>query len=147
MATGTTDAFPYLSFRFRVEFDNVIAGGFTECTGLTVETEVEERREGGLNEFAHKLPKGTKYGTLILKRGFLDSTDLWDWNARVIAGQTEQRKNLSIVLLDGEGNDKIRWDVRDALPIKWSGSELKSDGNTVMIETLELVHHGFVRAS
>ena len=147
MATGTADAFPYLSFRFRVEFDNVIAGGFTECTGLTVETEVEERREGGLNEFAHKLPKGTKYGTLTLKRGFLDSTDLWDWNARVIAGQTEQRKNLSIVLLDGEGNDKIRWDVRDALPIKWSGSELKSDGNTVMIETLELVHHGFVRAS
>ncbi|MND04122.1 T4-like virus tail tube protein gp19 [compost metagenome] len=51
------------------------------------------------------------------------------------------------MLLDGEGNDKIRWDVRDALPIKWSGSELKSDGNTVMIETLELVHHGFVRAS
>ena len=147
MPTGTIDAFPYLSFRFRVEFDNVIAGGFTECTGLTVETEVEERREGGLNEFAHKLPKGTKYGTLTLKRGFLDSTDLWDWNARVIAGQTEQRKNLSIVLLDGEGNDKIRWDVRDALPIKWSGSELKSDGNTVMIETLELVHHGFVRAS
>ena len=147
MATGTADAFPYLSFRFRVEFDNVIAGGFTECTGLTVETEVEERREGGLNEFAHKLPKGTKYGTLTLKRGFLDSTDLWDWNAKVIAGQTEQRKNLSIVLLDGEGNDKIRWDVRDALPIKWSGSELKSDGNTVMIETLELVHHGFVRAS
>jgi len=147
VATGTADAFPYLSFRFRVEFDNVIAGGFTECTGLTVETEVEERREGGLNEFAHKLPKGTKYGTLTLKRGFLDSTDLWDWNAKVIAGQTEQRKNLSIVLLDGEGNDKIRWDVRDALPIKWSGSELKSDGNTVMIETLELVHHGFVRAS
>lgn len=144
---GTSDAFPYLSFRFRVEFDNVIAGGFTECTGLTVETEVEERREGGLNEFAHKLPKGTKYGTLTLKRGFLDTTDLWDWNARVIAGQTEQRKNLSIVLLDGEGNDKIRWDVREALPIKWSGSELKSDGNTVMIETLELVHHGFVRAS
>lgn len=147
MPTGTNDAFPYLSFRFRVEFDNVIAGGFTECTGLTVETEVEEHREGGLNEFSHKLPKGTKYGTLTLKRGFLDSTDLWDWNANVIAGQTQQRKNLSIVLLDGEGNDKIRWDVRDALPIKWSGSELKSDGNTVMIETLELVHHGFVRAS
>jgi phage tail-like protein len=145
--TGTADAFPYLSFRFRVEFDNVIAGGFTECTGLQVETEVEEHREGGLNEFAHKLPKGAKYGTLTLKRGFLDSTDLWDWNTKVIAGQTQQRKNLSIVLLDGEGNDKVRWDVRDALPIKWSSSELKSDGNTVMIESLELVHHGFVRAT
>jgi phage tail-like protein len=147
MPTGSMDAFPYLSFRFRVEFDNVIAGGFSECTGLLVETEVEEHREGGLNEFTHKLPKGTKYGTLTLKRGFLDTTDLWDWHENVVAGQTQQRKNLSIILLDGEGNDKIRWDVREALPVKWSSSEFKSDGNTVMVETLELVHHGFVRAT
>jgi phage tail-like protein len=147
MATGTVDAFPYLAFRFRIEFDNVIAGGFTECAGLQVETEVEEHREGGLNEFTHKLPKGTKYGTLTLRRGFLDTTDLWDWHQSVIAGQTQQRKNLSIILLDGEGNDKIRWDVRGALPVKWSSSEFKADGNTVMVETLELVHHGFVRAT
>lgn len=147
MANGTVDAFPYVSFRFRIEIDNVIAGGFTECSGLQVETEVEEHREGGLNEFSHKLPKGAKYGTITLKRGFIDGTDLWDWNQKVIAGQTQQRKNLSIILLDGTGNDKIRWDVRDALPVKWSSSEFKSDGNTVMVETLELVHHGFVRGA
>jgi phage tail-like protein len=145
MANGTVDSFPYLSFRFRIEFDNVIAGGFTECSGMQVETEVEEHREGGLNEYAHKLPKGTKYGTLTLKRGFMDATDLWDWNQDVISGVAE-RKNLSVILMDSLGNDKIRWDVREALPIKWSSSELKADGNTVMVETLELVHHGFVRA-
>jgi phage tail-like protein len=147
MPNGTAGAFPYVSFRFRIEFDSVIAGGFTECSGLQVETEVEEHREGGLNEFSHKLPKGTKYGTITLKRGFIDTTDLWDWNQKVIAGQTRQRKNLSIILLDSEGNDKIRWDVREALPVKWSSSEFKSDGNTVMVESLELVHHGFVRAA
>ncbi len=145
MANRTVDAFPYVSFRFRIEIDSVIAGGFTECSGLQVETEVEEHREGGLNEFSHKLPKGTKYGTITLKRGFLDTTDLWDWNQKVIAGQ-KQRKNLSIILLDGTGKDKIRWNVRDALPVKWSSSEFKSDGSSVMVETLELVHHGFVRA-
>ena len=146
MANGTVDAFPYVSFRFRIEFDSVIAGGFTECSGLQVETEVEEHREGGLNEFSHKLPKGTKYGTITLKRGFLETTDLWDWNQKVIAGQTKQRKNLSIILLDSMGNDKVRWNVFAALPVKWSSSEFKSDGNTVMVETLELVHHGFKRA-
>jgi phage tail-like protein len=146
MPTGTIDAFPYVSFRFRIEFDNVIAGGFSECSGLQVETEVEEHREGGLNEFSHKLPKGTKYGTITLKRGFLDATELWDWNQNVIAGVTQQRKNLSIILLDSLGNDKLRWDVRDALPVKWSSSEFKSDGNAVMVESLELVHHGFARA-
>jgi phage tail-like protein len=147
MPNGTAVAFPYVSFRFRIEFDSVIAGGFTECSGLEVETEVEEHREGGLNEFSHKLPKGTKYGTIILKRGFIDATDLWDWNEKVLAGQAGQRKNFSVILLDSEGNDKIRWDVRDALPVKWSTSEFKSDGNTVMVESLELVHHGFVRAA
>ncbi len=146
MANGTVDAFPYVSFRFRIEFDNVIAGGFSECSGLQVETEVEEHREGGLNEFSHKLPKGTKYGTVTLKRGFVDAADLWDWNENVIAGKSKQRKNLSIILLDSLGNDKIRWDVRDALPVKWNSSEFKADGNTVMVETLELVHHGFVRS-
>jgi phage tail-like protein len=146
MPNGTDSAFPYVSFRFRVEFDNVIAGGFTECSGLQVETEVEEHREGGLNEFSHKLPKGAKYGTITLKRGFIDATDLWDWNQNVLAGRTGQRKNFSIILLDSEGNDKIRWDVREAMPVKWSASEFKSDGNTVMVESLELVHHGFVRA-
>ncbi len=146
MANGTVDAFPYVSFRFRIEFDNVIAGGFSECSGLQVETEVEEHREGGLNEFSHKLPKGTKYGTVTLKRGFVDAADLWDWNENVIAGKSKQRKNLSIILLDSLGNDKIRWDVREALPVKWNSSEFKADGNTVMVETLELVHHGFVRS-
>jgi phage tail-like protein len=146
MANGTADAFPYVSFRFRIEFDSVIAGGFSECSGLQVETEVEEHREGGLNEFSHKLPKGTKYGTLTLKRGFVDAADLWDWNENVIAGKSQQRKNLSIILLDSLGNDKIRWDVRDAFPVKWNSSEFKADGNTVMVETLELVHHGFARS-
>ena len=147
MSNGTADTFPYLSFRFRIEFDNVIAGGFTECSGLQVETEVEEHREGGLNEFSHKLPKGTKYGTISLKRGLVDATDLWDWNQNVIEGKTQQRKNLSIILLDSKGNDVVRWDIRDALPVKWNSSELKSDGNTVMVESLELVHHGFVRST
>jgi phage tail-like protein len=111
-----------------------------------VETEVEEHREGGLNEFSHKLPKGAKYGNIILKRGLIDSDELWKWNQNVIAGASQQRKNLSIILMDSQGNDKVRWDVREALPVKWGVSELKADGNTVAVETLELVHHGFTRA-
>ncbi len=146
MANDTEKCFPLLSFRFRIEFQSVTAGGFAECSGLQVETEVEEHREGGLNEFSHKLPKGAKYGNIILKRGLIDSDELWKWNQNVIAGASQQRKNLSIILMDSQGNDKVRWDVREALPVKWGVSELKADGNTVAVETLELVHHGFTRA-
>lgn len=147
MAKETADPYPYAAFRFRIEFDSVIAGGFSECSGLQVETEVEEHREGGLNDFSHKLPKGSKYGAITLKRGLVDTDDLWQWHQKVIAGAANQRKNLSIILLDSQGNDKIRWDVREALPVKWSAGELKADGNQVLVETLELVHHGFTRAT
>ena len=51
-------------FHFKVEFqlgeprsDN----RFQEVTGLAAEVAVEEVREGGLNEYAHKLPTGAKY--------------------------------------------------------------------------------------
>jgi phage tail-like protein len=137
---------PYTSFRFTIEIGQVISGGFSECAGLNVETEVEEVREGGVNEYTHKLPKNTKYGAITLRRGFIDSDVLWNWHRDVIAGKPQQRKSISILLLDGQGNAKHRWNVTDALPVKWNCSDLKSDGNTILVETLELVHHGFSKA-
>ncbi len=138
--------YPSLAAFFRVEIQNLIVGGFSECSGLQVETEVEEHREGGLNEYSHKLPKGSKYGTIVLKRGFVNSNELWNWNRDVVAGVVNQRKDLSIILTDRQGTDICRWNVSKALPVKWSGSEFKADANAVLVETLELVHHGFAKA-
>ncbi len=47
---------PYMPFNFLVEIEGLLVGGFTEVTGLTVETETEDFREGGVNEYVHKLP-------------------------------------------------------------------------------------------
>jgi phage tail-like protein len=40
------------------------------------------------------------------------------------------------------GNEKWRWRFTLAYPVKWSGPELKADGNDVEVESLELVHEG-----
>lgn len=138
--------YPNLAAFFRIEVKNLIVGGFSECTGLQVETEVEEHREGGLNEYSHKLPKGSKYGTITLKRGFVNSDELWTWNQNVVASVPDQRKDISIILTDRQGKDICRWNVSKALPVKWNSSEFKADANTVLVETLELVHHGFAKA-
>jgi len=138
--------YPNLAAFFRIEVKNLIVGGFSECTGLQVETEVEEHREGGLNEYSHKLPKGSKYGTITLKRGFINSDELWTWNQNVVAGVSNQRKDISIILTDRQGQDICRWNVSKALPVKWNSSEFKADANAVLVETLELVHHGFAKA-
>ena len=134
---------PYLSLRFKITIDNLIQGGFSECSGLQSEIEVEDHRENGVNEYTHKLPKGTKYGNITLKRGFVDSDEPWKWYQNVMAGKPNQRKNLSIIIMDSLGNPKHQWDIREALPIKWSTSEFKAEGGTILIETLEFVHKGF----
>ena len=135
---------PYSSFRFRIEIDGIISAGFAECSGLQAETEYEEYREGGVNEYVHKLPKVTKYPNITLKRGITDSEELWKWYQDVVTGKI-QRKNGSIILLDSEDNDVWRWNFKEAYPVKWTGPELKSDSNTVAFETLELTHTGITK--
>jgi phage tail-like protein len=133
---------PYLSYRFLVEIDSTIVGGFSEISGLQAETQVEDYREGGVNDFVHKLTKETTYPNLILKRGITDSSVLWNWYRDVVSG-TIERKNVYILLLDSEGQPTWTWNILDAHPIKWVGPELTADGNTVAFESIELVHKGF----
>ncbi len=78
MANGKRKPDPYFSFQFLIEINGLITGGFSEVSGLQVEIETEEYREGGTNDYVHKLPKGTKYSNLVLKRGITDSDVLWN---------------------------------------------------------------------
>jgi phage tail-like protein len=136
---GRTD--PYMNFRFVIEIGNLIIAGFSELSGLQAETEVEEIREGGVNDHVHKLPKITKYPNLTLKRGITDSDVLWKWHRDVVNGKIE-RKCGFIILMDMEGNEKLRWQFIDAYPVKWIGPDLKADSSAVAVETLELAHSG-----
>lgn len=144
MPTGDRRKDPYLSFRFLVEIQNLVVAGFSEASGLSAETEFDEYREGGVNEFVHKLPKNTKYSNLTLKRGLTDSDALWKWHHDVIMGKVE-RRTVNLVLLDSEGNETWRWSFENAYPVKWVGPELKSDGSAIALETLEIAHDGFSR--
>ncbi len=133
---------PYAAFNFLVEIEGLIIGGFTEVSGLQVETAVEEYQEGGQNEYVHKLPGPTKYpSNLILKRGLTDIDSFWRWHQKVITGRIE-RKNGTIYLLDRLRLPAMWWDFKQAYPVKWSGPDLKSDSNAVAVETIELVHRG-----
>ena len=136
---------PYLSARFAVEFDGTIVAGFSEVNGLQVEVEVEEYREGGLNGHVHHFAGKVRYpARLVLKHGFADSRALWDWQSDIVKGQV-RRKNVSIVLRDGDGGEKARWNVVEAYPVKWSGPDFRANASEVALETLELVHRGFSR--
>lgn len=136
---------PYRKFRFLVELEGLIVGGFSEVSGLQAKTDVETAEEGGINNYEDKLPKKTKYPNLVLKRGIIDSNEIWKWHQDVVNGKIN-RKSGCIILLDSMGNEKLRWRFTQAYPVKWSGPELKADGNDVAVESLELVHEGISNA-
>lgn len=143
-AGGRTD--PYLGYNFAVEVEGLVAGGFSEVSGLQIEVEVEEYREGGLNAFIHKRAGPARYpANLVLKRGITDNKVLWNWYWDVAQGKI-QRKNVSILLLNSAGDEKLRWNFEGAYPVRWSGPGLRAGSNEVAVEVLELAHKGLMNA-
>jgi len=141
MAVGDRDD-PFLGFNFVVELDGLEVGGFTEVSGLQVEIEVQDYREGGWNEYIHKVAGPARYpANLVLKRGLADIETLWNWHQDVRQGKIE-RRNGSVVLRDAAGEEKCRWNFSEAYPTKWTGPDLRAATAEVTIEALELVHRG-----
>jgi phage tail-like protein len=139
---------PYRQFRFRIEIDGIKQAGFSECTFADTTTDPVEYREGNEPPIFRKLSGLTKYGNITLKWGITDSLDLYKWRQAVIdKGAAAQRKNMAIILIDETGADKARWNIVQAWPTKYKPADFSSKANEVAIETLEIVHEGFTRAS
>lgn len=135
---------PFLSFRFQISLDALPVGGFSECSGIQLETEIHDYPEGGLNSHVHKFPTRTKQTNIILKRGIVD-WELWEWYYQLTQGEMKFR-TCTITLLDASGAETVaKWEFKQAFPHKWSGPELNAAQNNVAVETLELCHHGFTR--
>jgi phage tail-like protein len=133
---------PYAAFRYAVEIDQLVVGGFSEVSGLSFEAEVETFREGGFDGPERQLPGARKStGRLVLKRGLGDARELWDWFRIVAAGQMK-RRNLAVLLLDADLHELRRWTFTRACPVKWSGPDLRAKASEVAAEALEFVHEG-----
>lgn len=146
MATGQR-VDPYGNYNFLVEIQGITRAAFQEASGFDSAIDVVEHREGGENTTLRKLPAMTKYSNITLKWGTTDDRDLYDWHRQWVTGDpAAQRKNGSIVLLDRQGQEKVRWNFFNAWPAKWTGPSFNAEGNDVSIETLELAHEGLERA-
>jgi phage tail-like protein len=82
-----------------------------------------------------------KFANIVLKRGFTDGTELWDWRKLVLDGRTERRSG-AIVLLNEAREAAIRWNFQSGWPRKLEGPTLNAKTSDVAIETLEIAHEG-----
>lgn len=126
-------------FRFLVSANGNSLGVFTECTMPVIEWELEDVKEGGQNNFVHQLPGRRKTARLTLKNG-VGKSELMEWFWQMLDGKIE-RKTLMVQLLATQDTNSVvmTMNVQDAYPVKWSGPTLKSDDNSIAIQTVEFV--------
>jgi phage tail-like protein len=132
---------PYKAFNFRVEIDGVARAAFREVGGLESETAVIEYRVGGEPTTVRKLPGLTKYANIVLRRGITQDAELWNWRQTVVQGNVD-RRNGSVILLDDDGTEVLRWNFFHGWIAKWEGPALNAQANEVAIETIEIAHEG-----
>jgi phage tail-like protein len=132
-------------FSFRVEIEGLDVGFFKSVSGLSIETEVIEFREGG-SDVIRKLPGVRKYPNLVLKRGFTGDTALYEWFNSFTKGNPA-RVDGSIVMLGPNLAQLARWDFHNGFPVKWEGPDFDASSNEVPIETIEIAHEGLTLAT
>jgi phage tail-like protein len=120
--------------------DNIDAG-FNECSGLEMILETEEYVEGGVNGTVHKFPTRMKWGKLVMKKGLLRRSDLWDWMYGFSEGRVV-RKDGVITLLNEQGRVHTAWQFFGGLPVLWRGPSLNAQQNAVAFESIEIEHEG-----
>jgi phage tail-like protein len=146
MATGTR-VDPYRSFNFRVEIDGLTVGAFSECSGLSSDGDAIDYREGtDIPLTVRKLPGLRKYANISLKRGYTPNTELWAWYRNIVNGVAD-RRNGSVILMDEERRDVLRWNFENGWINKIEAPSFKASGNEVAIESVEIVHEGLTLAS
>ena len=135
--------YPIPVFHFAVSWggDNI---GFSEVSGLSQEITPIEYRDGLMtaSTLPLKRPGLRKSGNITLKRGMVKSNnDLFTWFNN--SGQPNvERRDLTITLLNDEGEPVFVWAIVQAWPIKTEGPSLKATGNDLAIESIELAHEG-----
>lgn len=137
---------PLPKFRFSVDWGTAQNDlSFQEVSGLDAETQVIEYRHSNSPTFSTiKMPGIRKYGNVTLKKGiFVKDNAFFDWYTKIVR-KTIERTTVVIKLLDEDGNPTMTWTLVNAWPTKVTGTDLKSDGNEVAIETIEIAHEGLI---
>ena len=134
---------PYPPFNFLVDTGGgdaqSVQAGFQEVSGLTIEVQVIEYRNGNAKENAPiKLPGLTKYGDVTLRRGVIGSLDLYQWIDGVRNGDAGLR-TVTIQLLNEDRSAVVQaWKLLRTRIVKHVSGPLNARGNEVAVEEIVL---------
>lgn len=139
---------PYHQFNFLVNLGTrdpqTALGGFSDVSGLTTELVVSEYRNGNEKEnHVRKVPGLHKVGDVTLKRGIVNSDDLWEWIKQARDNGVDAQKDVVITLLDEARQPVETWKLRGVVPMKYTGPTLAAKGGDIAMEELVLSAQAF----
>lgn len=139
---------PFGAFGFKVEIETESGakGCFQEVSGLSVQVNVTDLVEGGVNNTTRKMIGNTSYSNITLKRGLCDGS-MFDWIQRFVnySGGGISRINGTINILDEKGDVAKTYRFINAVPVKWDGPSLSVMQDAIATESLELAHEGLIQ--
>jgi phage tail-like protein len=149
------EEYPFNTFNFYVQFNIPNASGlgltsplcdmeFAEVDGLEMSMEPKTVREGGNNTEQINLVGPVTYSNLTLKRGMTSNLDVWKWFA-VSTGNTARstRASGTILVKDGQGTNRVRFNLYGCLPIKVKAPSLNAKDGGVAIEEMQIAYTAF----
>jgi phage tail-like protein len=139
---------PLPSFSFQVSWGSTQKIAFQEVSGLEAETQILEYRHSNSPAYSTiKMPGIAKYGNVTFKKGiFVKDQTFWTWYS-AIKMNTYPRVTVVIQLLDQNSAPTMTWTLTNAWVTKISAPTMKSDGNEVAIESIEVAHEGLTIAN
>ena len=138
---------PYGGYNFEVVIPGIsddgttVKGAFAEVSGIEADITPIEYRGGNEDIIARKIPGLKKFNNLTFKRGIIGDLAFWNWILAAMNGQV-QRTEGSIVLLDEQRKEVMRWNFKRGWSCKWTGPGLNAKYNEIAMETLEICHEG-----
>jgi len=114
---------------------------FQEVTGLETESQIIEYRAGNSKIWSPiKMPGLRKVGNVTMKKGiFVTDSKLCTWFTSITMNSVT-RSTIVVNLMDEVSKPRMMWTLNNAWPTKISGTDLKSDGNEVAVETIEIAY-------
>lgn len=133
------NVWPLPKFYFSATFGDDSSISFQEVDGLNSETQPIEYRHGNSPVFYPiKMPGLGRVGNVTMRKGiFVNDAKFWAWYNE-IKMNTIARRTVVVNLLDETGTPKMVWTLNNAWPTKITGTDLKSEGNEVAVESIEL---------
>ncbi|HMF56768.1 MAG TPA: phage tail protein [Pyrinomonadaceae bacterium] len=138
---------PYGGYNFEVVIKGIsddgtaVKGSFSEVSGLDVELSPIEYRTGSEDITVRKLPGLAKYTNIVLKWGVTGDLAFWNWILEGISGKVHRTEG-SIILLDEQKQEVLRWNFKRGWPCKMTGPGLNAKNNEVAMDSLEICHEG-----